>query len=64
MRAVPGARMQGAVMKQKLQRRGVKELTKAMTILESLIELVLRKNKFKSSNLGEKGNGGEDYEEE
>ncbi|MFQ6667111.1 hypothetical protein Gotur_033235, partial [Gossypium turneri] len=39
---------------------GVQELSKAMIVVEFLIELVLSKDKFESSKPNEKGNGGED----
>ncbi|KAK5774812.1 hypothetical protein PVK06_042671 [Gossypium arboreum] len=42
--------------------RGVKELTKAMTIMEFVIDLIPRKDKFNSSKPNEKGNGGGDKE--
>lgn len=47
-------------VKQKLERRGVQELLKVVIVAESLIELVPRKDKFKSSKPKEKGNDGED----
>lgn len=45
-------------VKQELQHRGVKELTKAITIAESLIELVPREDKFGYFKPKEKGIGG------
>ncbi|KAK5775939.1 hypothetical protein PVK06_043895 [Gossypium arboreum] len=42
--------------KQELQRRGVQELTNAMMVAESLVELVLRRDRFESSKPNGKGN--------
>ncbi|KAH1032919.1 hypothetical protein J1N35_045093 [Gossypium stocksii] len=49
-------------VKQKLQRRGVQELTKAMTIVESFVKLGLKKEKLESfkHKLKPMGNGGGD----
>ncbi|MBA0560431.1 hypothetical protein Golob_017330 [Gossypium lobatum] len=44
--------------KQELQHRGVQELTNAMMVAESLVELVPRKDGFESSKLNRRGNGG------
>ncbi|KAH1129908.1 hypothetical protein J1N35_001286 [Gossypium stocksii] len=49
-------------VKQELQRQGVQELTKAMTVVKFLIELVSKKDKFESSKANGKGDGGEDEE--
>ena len=50
--------------KQELQRRGVQDLTKAMTIAESLIELGIKKSdKFESFKPKGKGNGGGDKDQ-
>ncbi|KAH1031537.1 hypothetical protein J1N35_043711 [Gossypium stocksii] len=48
--------------KQEFQCQEVKELSKVLTIVESLIELVSRKDKFESSKPKMNGNGGEDKE--
>ncbi|KAK5842301.1 hypothetical protein PVK06_004639 [Gossypium arboreum] len=48
--------------KQELQCRGVQELAKGIKVVESLIELVLRKEKSEFSKPDGKGNGGEDEE--
>ncbi|KAG8502294.1 hypothetical protein CXB51_002075 [Gossypium anomalum] len=48
--------------KQELQHRGVQELTNAMMVAESLVELVPRRDKFDSSKPNGRGNGG--YHEE
>ncbi|KAH1129927.1 hypothetical protein J1N35_001305 [Gossypium stocksii] len=48
--------------KQELQRRRIKELTKSMTVAESLIELIPRKDKFEYSKPKEKGNDRGDKE--
>ncbi|MBA0683479.1 hypothetical protein Goari_025134 [Gossypium aridum] len=47
----------GIVGKARITTPRVYEITKAMTIAESLIEFVLRKDKFESSKPKEKGNG-------
>ncbi|MBA0689047.1 hypothetical protein Goari_006797, partial [Gossypium aridum] len=49
---------------QKLQHRRVRELTKAMMVTESLVELVPMKDRFESSKFNGKDNGGVDHEED
>ncbi|KAH1057332.1 hypothetical protein J1N35_035397 [Gossypium stocksii] len=49
-------------VKQELERRGVQELSKALIVAESLIELVLKKDKFESSKPKRKDNGMKDEE--
>ncbi|MBA0760205.1 hypothetical protein Gotri_022965 [Gossypium trilobum] len=51
-------------VKQELQRRGVQELTNAMMVVESIVELVSRKYKFESSKPNWRGNGGYHEEDE
>ncbi|KAK5794174.1 hypothetical protein PVK06_035383 [Gossypium arboreum] len=53
---VVGPQMKSEV-KQELERRGVQELSKAMIMVESLIEFVSRKDKIESSKPKEKCNG-------
>ncbi|KAL1074424.1 hypothetical protein V6Z11_D11G288400 [Gossypium hirsutum] len=48
--------------KQELQRRGVRELTKAMMVAESIVELAPRRDRFETSKPNRRGNGG--YHEE
>ncbi|KAK8299136.1 hypothetical protein V6Z12_D05G303000 [Gossypium hirsutum] len=48
--------------RQELQRRGVKELTNAMMVAESIVELAPRRDRFESSKPNRRGNGG--YHEE
>lgn len=49
-------------VKYELKRRGVQELSKAMIVANSLMELVLRKDQFEFFQLKEKGNSEEDEE--
>ncbi|KAG8503718.1 hypothetical protein CXB51_001706 [Gossypium anomalum] len=49
--------------KQELQRRGVQELTNAMMVAESLVELVPRRDRFESSKPNGRGNGGHHKED-
>ncbi|MBA0819204.1 hypothetical protein Gohar_003789 [Gossypium harknessii] len=45
-------------VKQELQRRGFQEVTNAMMVAESLVELVPRRDRSESSMPNERGNGG------
>ncbi|MBA0672769.1 hypothetical protein Goklo_029168 [Gossypium klotzschianum] len=44
--------------KQELQHRGVQELTNAMMVAESIVELASRMDMFESSKPNRRGNGG------
>ncbi|MBA0802720.1 hypothetical protein Gohar_012994, partial [Gossypium harknessii] len=44
--------------KQELQHQGVQELTNAMMVAESLVELVPRRDEFESAKPNRRGNGG------
>ncbi|MBA0859040.1 hypothetical protein Goshw_002703 [Gossypium schwendimanii] len=50
--------------KQELQRRGVQELTNAMMVAESIVELAPRRDRFESSKPNRRGNGGYHEEDE
>ncbi|MFQ6651829.1 hypothetical protein Gotur_023999 [Gossypium turneri] len=43
--------------KQELQHRGVQELTNAMMVAESIVELSPRRDRFESSKPNRRGNG-------
>ncbi|MFQ6654284.1 hypothetical protein Gotur_025340 [Gossypium turneri] len=51
-------------MKQELQHQRVQELTNAMMVAESLVELAPRKDRFESSKPNRRGNGGYHEEDE
>ncbi|MFQ6657181.1 hypothetical protein Gotur_026966, partial [Gossypium turneri] len=50
--------------KQELQRRGVRELTNAMMVAESIVELAPKRDRFESSKPNRRGNGGYHKEDE
>ncbi|MFQ6621896.1 hypothetical protein Gotur_002561 [Gossypium turneri] len=50
--------------KQELQRRGVRELTNAMMVAESMVELAPKRDRFESSKSNRRGNGGYHEEDE
>ncbi len=50
--------------KQELQRQKVQELTNAMMVAESIVELAPRRDRFESSKPNRRGNGGYHEEDE
>ncbi|MFQ6621895.1 hypothetical protein Gotur_002560, partial [Gossypium turneri] len=50
--------------KQELQRQGVRELTNAMMVAESMVELAPKRDRFESSKPNRRGNGGYHEEDE
>ncbi|MFQ6631429.1 hypothetical protein Gotur_009423, partial [Gossypium turneri] len=51
-------------VRQKMEQRGVQKLLEAMTVVESVVKLGLRKDKFGSSKLEERGVCEKDYKED